>query len=780
MRLKFVIFLTFFVCSTFAQQVVIKNKDAEIWKSEQVIKGKLDSFLSSNGTLYLNNSPINFNVSQVDSSFEVSINADEDINNIYAIVDNNGTPVFSDTIQYTLRYKPIQEVYAYAEVTGPVVDLKAQVVDNPKNEALSFSWSADEKNPLALIINNSNDSSANISLPSELPLGEYYFDLLTIDQSGDSIKARTYFTSTKSGIKPFNIKTDHAEWIDSAVIYEITPYNFVIRPTFRDITNKIPELASFGITTIWLQPVYSTYYGGQGYDITDYFTIRNDLGPEDQLKELIQTAKSYGLKVIFDFVPNHSSIKHRYAQNSIQFGTDSHYWDFYQREEDIAPYSQHYHHYQGFINYFWDDLPNLNYDNPEVKRWITEAAKYWIKKYDIDGYRFDAVWGVNARNPEFTKELRLELKRLKPEILMLAEDKATVPSVFDERFDVAYDWFPEEDWVSHWVWQLSYSTTGNPTIFNSGGVNNRSSQLRKSLNNNGNGFASNSKILRFMENNDQFHFITHHGLERTKMAAALMFSLDGVPLIYNGQEIGIEGHPYETENVFSPGPSIQSKDQYGLFPYYHRLIELRKSLPSLYSKNFKEISANPNGYVFAYRRWLNDQNIFGVINMSGGLTPVNLSLPIDEMNLDSTKTYYLTDMLNGEVISGIPQDLNTINVSVEGYTTRLFLFADTAMTVTGVKTLADANIPQEFKLEQNYPNPFNPSTSILYSVSSKQFIFLKVYDILGKEVATLVNKEQQPGNYKVEFSANQLSSGIYFYQLNAGNFSQTKKMILLK
>jgi subtilisin family serine protease len=92
-------------------------------------------------------------------------------------------------------------------------------------------------------------------------------------------------------------------------------------------------------------------------------------------------------------------------------------------------------------------------------------------------------------------------------------------------------------------------------------------------------------------------------------------------------------------------------------------------------------------------------------------------------------------------------------------------------------------LPIEFALEQNYPNPFNPSTIIQYAINSRQFVQLKVYDILGNEVATLVNEEKAPGVYEVEFNVGQtisLSSGVYFYRLHAGNFVQTKKMILMR
>ncbi len=90
------------------------------------------------------------------------------------------------------------------------------------------------------------------------------------------------------------------------------------------------------------------------------------------------------------------------------------------------------------------------------------------------------------------------------------------------------------------------------------------------------------------------------------------------------------------------------------------------------------------------------------------------------------------------------------------------------------------NIPEEFSLEQNYPNPFNPTTTIEYSIPQPGVVTIKIYDILGREVTTLVNEEKQKGNHVVKFNTGNLSSGIYFYRIQTDSFTQTKKMILLK
>ncbi|MBS4034201.1 MAG: T9SS type A sorting domain-containing protein [Ignavibacterium sp.] len=99
--------------------------------------------------------------------------------------------------------------------------------------------------------------------------------------------------------------------------------------------------------------------------------------------------------------------------------------------------------------------------------------------------------------------------------------------------------------------------------------------------------------------------------------------------------------------------------------------------------------------------------------------------------------------------------------------------------VTGVFP-ACSNIISNFNLSQNYPNPFNPTTTIKYSIPKLNFVTIKIYNVLGIEVATLVNEEQTVGTYELNWNAANLPSGVYFYQLRAGNYVETKKMILLR
>src|SRR5205085_10406424 len=106
-------------------------------------------------------------------------------------------------------------------------------------------------------------------------------------------------------------------------------------------------------------------------------------------------------------------------------------------------------------------------------------------------------------------------------------------------------------------------------------------------------------------------------------------------------------------------------------------------------------------------------------------------------------------------------------------------YIDLPLISTGTDVM-ELSTPGNYELSQNYPNPFNPVTSIQYSIASASNVELKVYDVLGREIRTLVNNFMQPGSYNVDFDASNLSSGIYFNKLTAGNFTAVKRMVLVK
>ena len=146
------------------------------------------------------------------------------------------------------------------------------------------------------------------------------------------------------------------------------------------------------------------------------------------------------------------------------------------------------------------------------------------------------------------------------------------------------------------------------------------------------------------------------------------------------------------------------------------------------------------------------------------------------MNGTADWTNYVIDSVQLNLSAGFD---NTIRFSSTGSDFgNLDEITIVSRSITAVELTND--LPTDYQLYQNYPNPFNPTTIINYSIPAVEFAQLKIYDVLGKEITTLVNEQKSPGNYQVEFNANGLPSGIYFYQLHAGSFISTKKMLLMK
>ncbi len=171
---------------------------------------------------------------------------------------------------------------------------------------------------------------------------------------------------------------------------------------------------------------------------------------------------------------------------------------------------------------------------------------------------------------------------------------------------------------------------------------------------------------------------------------------------------------------------------------------------------------------------------YGNMKLPGGITVPALRIKKDIRYYVKASNYYsrlivynyLSTNGTGVTVSADTTSPDTGVVKVVGIT---YVISD----LTDVKQ-AHNTIPENFNLEQNYPNPFNPSTTINYEIPQSSLVSIKVYDDLGREVATLVNGQKSTGNYTVEFNASNLASGIYFYRMQAGNFLSTKKLILLK
>ncbi|GAB2801051.1 hypothetical protein GCM10027275_53870 [Rhabdobacter roseus] len=735
-----------------AASVRLHQHSAEVWAARQVLSGELSGLSAESVTVHHNQTSFVVNTTNGQAfSFEIQLKYPH--NTIWVEVGQGTSAWVSDTLTYTLGYRPAPLVQPLATLEGDRATLQANVLDNPTQVPLKYLWVPDEQNPAESVVLNPAQPQASVTIPTAP--GAYEYRLLVIAEN-DSSWFRARVVREADRLRAIDPDTDAPSWMNEAVMYQITPYNFVANGTFRDITAKLPELQQLGINTIWLQPVTISSYKGQGYDVVDYFGINPDLGTEQDLAELIRQAKALELRVLFDLVLNHTSIQHPYAQDAIAHGQRSHYYTYYQRQNDGKPYANFYNtDAHGFFFYFWNDLVNLNYDHEEVQRWMLEVCKHWVKKYDIDGYRFDAIWGVNARQSTFARRMRTELKSIKPELLLLAEDKGADPQVYALGFDAAYDWTNSRSWVSQWAWEYEYSESESRTVFNHPDLTQRGTLLRQAL------FQNNAphRLLRFLENNDLPRFVHSHQVPRTRLAAALLFSVPGIPLLYNGQEVGFRTHPYQTNAVFQRNQPIEAHDPDGLYRYYQRLIQLRQQYPALRDTTLAEVPTTGVGTLLAFHRWRDEENVVVVLNLTSNPTETTLDLASVLPESTSGEPYWLDDVLNDAqfAVSG-----RNTQVPMPAYGAR-WLVLRAGGPVTG------ANQSLTFTV---YPNPSAGRVSI--RTSSLAFDQVRIVDGAGR---TVFREQLKVPTTHTTLQPN-LPPSLYVLQVSNGEKVLSKKWVL--
>jgi glycosidase len=309
----------------------------------------------------------------------------------------------------------------------------------------------------------------------------------------------------------------------------------------------------------------------------------------------VAAAHQRGIKVLLDFVPNHTSNQHPYFKDAQAKGPGSPYWDYYVR--DAAGKPQHY--------FNWTNLMNLNYGNAGVQAMMTDACSFWLKEAKVDGFRMDAAWGVKERTPGFWPQLRKNLAAVKPGVFLLAEAGARDPYYVANGFDAAYDWTEE---LGHAAWEHAFdtpATTGDA--------------LRQAM------AASKQapdRVARFLANNDTGErFITRHGAAVQKVAAALLLTMPGFPLVYNGDEVGAEFSPYDDP------PPINWDDPQHLRPLYRQLGGLRHQVPALAKGSFTEIAPKAAPGVYAFLRDAGKGDVALVVLNFGAATTAELPLP---------------------------------------------------------------------------------------------------------------------------------------------------------
>ena len=399
--------------------------------------------------------------------------------------------------------------------------------------------------------------------------------------------------------------------IKDGVIYEANIRQYSESGKFEDFTKDIYKLKDLGVKIIWLMPIHpiskTNRKGtlGSYYSISDYKAVNPEFGNKDDLDKLIKEAHKHDMLVILDWVANHTGWDHKWIKNKPDYYTKNENGEI---TDPINPTTGE--------SWGWTDVADLNFDNMEMQNEMIKAMEYWVKEYDIDGYRLDAAHSCPV---SFWKKSIERLKKIK-NVLMLAESDGYHTGGFEliELFDMSYNW------SGHHVLNRIYKKENN------------SEDLKININRNLNDYSSKHVLMNFTSNHDENTWagtvFDRYG-DGAKTFAALTYFLPGIPLIYNGQEYGLNKRLEFFEKDFI------AKKQTDFYEFYSNLNSLKKenNLLDIDSEIKFEIIETNNKNLICYKRTKNNDSMYFVANLSEESQEINTEFSETLKSLNSDK-----------------------------------------------------------------------------------------------------------------------------------------------
>ncbi len=337
------------------------------------------------------------------------------------------------------------------------------------------------------------------------------------------------------------------DWVRDAVIYQIWERAYSQKGDFNSITADLDRIKDLGVDVLWLMPVHPIGQVkkkgsvGSPYAVKDYYGVNPDYGTPADLKRLVAEAHKRNLKVIIDVVLNHTAWDNKLITEHPEFYKKN------EKGEIVPPVPD------------WADVAGLDYSKPELRRYIIDNLKSWIRDYDLDGFRCDVALFIPT---DFWEQARAEVDKVKPNTIWLAE--AEKADLLVKAFDVDYAW----------------NMHGTLTEVMQGSK--PASALRNLWEDQYLTFPKGAIRMRFSDNHDERRAIARFGEKGALAAQTLAFTLDGIPLVYNGMEAG--------DTAESGAPALFEKlpifwqfaERRPEFPrYYKAMIALRKSSTAL-------------------------------------------------------------------------------------------------------------------------------------------------------------------------------------------------------
>ncbi len=377
-----------------------------------------------------------------------------------------------------------------------------------------------------------------------------------------------------------NDRVNVPDWSVNATMYEVNIRQYTQEGTFKAFEEHLPRLQAMGIKILWLMPIYPISFEkrlgslGSYYAISDFQGINPEFGNKEDFKHLMDTCHEMGFKVILDWVGNHTGWDHPWIKENPEWYT---------------------HNAEGDIIYpeTWEDVADLNYENKKMQKAMLKDMTYWVKEFDVDGYRCDYAGGVPL---EFWETARKKLDKIKP-VYMLAEDDRAM-SFMTHAFNSNYGWSFFHD--------LNSIAKGSK----------KASTLTSYFENAVMGYPKGTYPLHFIDNHDENSW---NGTVEERIGGAqqamltLIFTVPGMPLIYSGQEVNLDHRLAFFDKDWIDWNDFVNEE------LLTKLIHLKLDNPALWNGadgGDMQMLKTSNESLMAFTRQLGEDKVVVILNLS--------------------------------------------------------------------------------------------------------------------------------------------------------------------
>ena len=732
-----------------------------------------------------------------DGVFYVSLNPPRSLYESYlieAMIDGNTQTAFSQSA-IDIVYEPLpsevgmgpnwinnQMTLAVYAPGQPVV----QVIISPAGTAGSSSD--------ALVMKKATDLVDVWWLGLDLGDGQYDYEYLLLDGTRipDPFTRRLENGRTRIEIGPGGISTaDDYQWqstdyvrpdLDTLIIYELQVDDFAARGNgqgkFEHITEKLDYLKSVGINAVELLPV-SDFPGTHswGYDPNLISAVESNYGTPEDFKMLVDQAHLRGIAVIMDIVWNH-------------IRSSSPIWKI-QPNYDLNPYIKPYNELNpneaegswGMLD--WDHF------NTYTVEYINQVNKIWLDEYKVDGFRYDAtrMIGWNLSQPEYgIPGWTSAIAETDSSVYQIAEHLPVDPWLVNNTSLTSswHDSFHDR--------LLDHIHGGNPSTLT---LMNQVVRLYE-YSNSGSYYQYPTQAVKYMISHDEQSFIqemvvfNNFSIEQArakdKFYATILFTSQGIPMIFQGQEFGLQtgwdddngNGDYEEKLQYRPinWSYLGTESAQSHLEHYSKLIYLRKKNPALYKGTF-------------YDLWRYDPErviVYGYKDVSGGNNNDQVVVIANFSNF--TRTVYDVPFLSAGTWYNIIDDNSTL-VTNDGNYGVYTIPANTAHVYTNNIYMLNTDpeeqniISQKFRINKLYPNPFNPTVNLNFVLYQNEVMEISVFNIQGKKVRSLYSDWMNRGTHNIiwdgkEDAGQSVPSGLYFISFKTSSYTETRKISLVR